>query len=82
MSHQIILQPDGKFAIWSDSADDPTQTNMTDVEVMEYHGEKAKLHAMQNVANIISELREGGKPYFQFTQNWELIQQRKSKKDD
>lgn len=70
MSRQIILQPNGLFAEWSSIVDDFIIFNCTPEKLIEMRVKDAEREIKRSVNEICNELKEGGKPYFQFTQTW------------
>ncbi len=71
MPDQIIKQPDGKFAVWSTVVDDFTILGATVDELAEYYGRKAYAAATGSVRDVIRELDNNEKPYYQFIMTWE-----------
>jgi hypothetical protein len=71
MGHQIVKQPNGKYAIWSTVVEDfvcidcENQQELVD-EFMDY--ERRRTEA--NVARIVSDLDAGRNPYLQFTMSF------------
>lgn len=71
MGHQIVKQPNGKYAIWSTVVDDficidcENQQELVD-EFMDY--EKRRIES--NVARIVADLEAGRNPYLQFTKSF------------
>ena len=75
MSWQIVKQPDGKYAIWSTCVDDFIVTDGTKEEITQVFVDDAKDRVAANVNHIITELEQGGKPYYQFTKTFEELEQ-------
>lgn len=71
MGLQIIKQPNGKFGLFSSVSDGFTAYDCTPDELVEVFldGERNLLEG--RVAEIVAVLNKGGKPYFQFTMNWD-----------
>tara|TARA_R110000851_G_scaffold54489_4_gene128577 strand:+ start:747 stop:1031 length:285 start_codon:yes stop_codon:yes gene_type:complete len=71
MGRQIVIQPDGRLAVWSSIVDDFTDYNASPEEIIEQWAkdERDKIETMVN--KTVSELKTGGKPYFQFTKTFE-----------
>lgn len=64
------MQPDGKFALWSSISEDFVLWDATPAEICEELTVEAKESVLIEVAKIVSKLREGEKPYYQFTQSF------------
>ncbi len=71
MGQQIIKQPNGKFALWSSVVDDFLFLNATPEEIIEFRVQQFRKQTGQEINQIILELNQNKKPYFQFTQSWE-----------
>ncbi len=70
MGRQIIIQPDGKFAIWSSVVDDFVAIDLTMDQVTETFVEQAAHSASHDTRMVMSQLRNGEKPYHQFTMTY------------
>jgi len=71
MGHQIIKQPNGKFAIWSTIIDDFISMDNTPENLIQYYIEASKKEIRERITETINTLESGGKPYYQFTMTWE-----------
>ena len=76
MAHQIIKQPNGKFALWSTVIDDFLVEDATPAEIAQYEVECMKKQVINNTLRIVQRLKDGGKPYYQFTLTWEECKKR------
>lgn len=70
MGHQIIRQPNRKFAIWSSIVDDFVFLNATMEDIIQYYVEKFKKDIRISVKTEIDALDGGEKPYAQFTKTF------------
>jgi hypothetical protein len=71
MGQQIILQPNGKLSIYSSVVDDFIVTDATDQHVKNYYATIAARDAREKTRKIIEALRNGYRPYQQFTITFE-----------
>lgn len=72
MSEQIIIQPNGKYAIWSTIVDDFTYINVSsEDELIEIFLHREKQNIIRRVNDIIKKLKNKEKPYYQFTNTFE-----------
>jgi len=71
MSRQIIIQPDGKLAVWSTGVDDFVIVDADDEELVKYYAEKAYQQAANETADTIAQLRNGDNVLYQFQLTWE-----------
>lgn len=62
MPTQIVLQPDGKFALWSSIVDDFTLIDATPEEVIETLVERQRRQITSHVNTVCSALQRGEKP--------------------
>lgn len=62
MGHQIIKQPNGKFAVWSSGVDDFILIDATPEEIVQDYVEKESERIRKEVADIVTALERGGKP--------------------
>lgn len=74
MSYQIIQQPDGKYAVWSSIVDDFVLGKAVPKDIIEFYLTKERSSIERRVNSVIQELKDGGKPYFQFTKTWSEAQ--------
>jgi len=68
---QIIKQPNGKYCLFSTVVDSVTHYDCTPEEIIEIQKEKATSGIEEKVKGIIKKLEDGGKPYYQFTMNYD-----------
>jgi hypothetical protein len=72
VGHQIIKQPDGKYAIYSTGVDAWIFYDGTAEEVVDFYVEKAEKEARRHTQEILDLLDENPKrAYFQFTMTFE-----------
>jgi len=67
MGRQIIKQPDGKYCVFSSVVEDFIYWDATPEEIIEMEVAEARETIAQRVTAIIEKLKEGRKPYYQFT---------------
>jgi len=80
MGNQIIKQPNGKFCIFSTIVDSVTFYDMTEQDILDEFAEQSRIEIDKKVKEIIKTLKEGGKPYYQFTNTYdEMLQIIKTK---
>ena len=70
MGRQIIKQPDGKYCIFSSIVDDFTLWNATKEELIEDLVDCEREKIVYEVDRVINKLEAGGKPYYQFTKDF------------
>lgn len=73
MARQIIKQPDGKFAIWSSTADGIIMHGATRSQIERFFVLEAEKETIRSVGTIL-DLVDGGHAqdaYFQFAKPWE-----------
>ena len=75
MGHQIVKQPDGKLAIFSDSVNDWIVWDATAEEVVEYYAERAAESARESARRTVGHVMadEPRKSYYQFTQTFAVL---------
>jgi len=71
MSYQIIKQPDGLYCIFSSIVDNVIMYDMKPQDIKDYYLSKEKEDIDARVDKVIKELEEGGKPYHQFTMDFD-----------
>lgn len=71
MGHQIIKQPDGKYALFSSVVDGFTMIDATREELAGYFGDKSRAELEKSVAQKCNALDNGERPYAQFTMTYE-----------
>ena len=82
MGHQIMKQPDGKYAVWSTIVDDFILLNASPENIIEMEIEYQRSRIESGVRDIVNKLNEGFKPYFQFTVSFEEAMELRNKKGD
>ena len=82
MGHQIMKQPDGKYAVWSTIVDDFILLNASPENIIEMEIEYQRSRIESGVRDIVNKLNEGLKPYFQFTMSFEEAMEFRNKKGD
>lgn len=82
MGHQIIKQPNGKFALWSTVTDDFLLEDVTPSEIADYEIKCHSRFVIDHTINIVQKLDKGEKPYYQFTLTWEECQRRMLEKNE
>ena len=70
MSHQIIRQPDGLLAVFSDNVDAFVVTDATPEELVEWYAQEAAERAREAARRQIDLVLNSPKPYAQFTLTW------------
>ena len=71
MGHQIVKQPNGKYAIWSTVVDDFVCIDCeNEAEIVEEFMDYERRRVEINVARIVKVLEDGRNPYFQFTMSF------------
>lgn len=77
MAHQIVKQPDGRYAVWSTIVDDFVIENATPKEIADTWAKEEADRVRNRVDEIVAQLDQGGKPYHQFTKTYgEFVQLR------
>lgn len=71
MSRQIILQPNGKFSVFSSIVDNFIYTDMTSADIISAYCEEECNKIENDVTDITNRLINGEKPYYQFTLSFE-----------
>lgn len=67
MTHQIIKQPDGLYAIFSSVVDDFIWTDCTPEDIIDIQVKEAEKTIREGVLDTVAALEKGKKPYLQFT---------------
>lgn len=72
MGHQIVKQPDGRLAIFSDGVNDWLRWDMTPHEVVEYYAERAAQSARESASRTVHYVMTDNprKAYYQFTRTF------------
>lgn len=80
MGRQIVQQPNGKWAVWTTICDDWLIEDATEAELWAFYEEDIEREVNELIARrkkeiteIIAALKEGGKPYYQFTETYEEL---------
>ena len=71
MSHQIIKQPNGLYAVWSSNVDHFILLDATPKEIVDFETKEATRGIERSVELLVESLDKGGKPYYQFTMSWD-----------
>ena len=71
MGQQIILQPNGKFAVWSSVVDDFVLYDAMPAEILDMWVAIYRRDMERTIARTVIQLRAGEKPYYQFTKTWD-----------
>lgn len=75
MGRQIIKQPNGKFCIFSSIVDSVTFYHMEEQDIINEWVEESRKEIEKKVKEIIADLNEGKKPYYQFTKTYDEMLQ-------
>jgi len=65
MGHQIIKQPNKKYALWSSVIDDFILLNVTTKEIVEFKNKQERKKLRNEINEIIRKLNKNEKPYYQ-----------------
>ncbi len=71
MGHQIVKQPNGKYAVWSSVLDDFILTNAIPEQIIEDECNLEREKIAEHTRRIIDQLEKGEKPYYQSTLSFE-----------
>ena len=71
MGRQIIKQPNGKFCVFSSIVDNVISYDMTEEEIINKFVADSREDIERRVKEIISQLNNNEKPYYQFTHSYE-----------
>lgn len=71
MGRQIIKQPNGKYCVFSSIVDNIISYDMTEQDVINEFVAEAKEDIEKRVKEIIAQLNNNEKPYYQFTHSYE-----------
>ena len=77
MGHQIIKQPDGKYAIWSSVVDDFIAGDLDRADVLIEFAQDAFKESIHRTSRLLELVDAGGKPYHQFTLTYEKAMERR-----
>jgi len=72
MAQIIVIQPDGKFSLWSTFFDEWFMVDLDEEDVIKYFEDKDRKRSIESTKEVIEELKAGGKPY-PFAQTWEEL---------
>jgi hypothetical protein len=75
MGRQIIKQPNGKFCIFSSIVDSVIFYHMEEQDIINEWVEESRKEIEKKVKEIIADLNEGKKPYYQFTKTYDEMLQ-------
>jgi len=70
MGHQIIKQPNSKFAIWSTIVDNFILIDASEEDIVKHFITEATEEIEKDVKHTINELNSGKKPYNRFAMTW------------
>jgi hypothetical protein len=71
MSQQIIKQPNGKYALFSQIVGDFVLIDADPQDIVDEWVKEYKIDMEKKVSEIVSALERGEKPYYQFTMSFE-----------
>jgi enoyl reductase-like protein len=71
MGRQIIKQPNGKFCVFSSIVDNIISYDMTEEDIINEFVAESREDIERRVKEIISQLNNNEKPYYQFTHSYE-----------
>lgn len=71
MGHQIIKQPNGKYAVWSSIATDFVMVDATPADIIEMEVESERERIEKEVIDKVAQMEAGQEPYHQRTMTWE-----------
>lgn len=71
MGHQIIRQPNGKWAVFSSVVDDFVLLDATRDDIVEMRVQDARETIEREIDQKIAALEAGQRAYFQFTMSWD-----------
>ena len=74
MGRQIIRQPDGRYAVWSSVVDDFVMHDVTAQEIEDDFALEAAEEAREGVREVVRALKQGKRPYHQFTMTYDEAQ--------
>jgi len=73
MGRQIIKQPNGKYCVFSSIVDNVISYDMTEEEIINEFVAEAREDMEKRVKDIIAQLNNNEKPYYQFTYSYEKM---------
>jgi hypothetical protein len=71
MGWQIIKQPNNQYCVFSSVVEDLIVVNATEQELKDFYKEESGKRGITKVEDVLRELDEGRKPYFQFTMTFD-----------
>lgn len=71
MGHQIIRQPNGKYCLYSSNVDNIVYYNLLKDDIKAIWQQQSNNQLSDKVDQIIEDLEENKKPYYQFTMSFE-----------
>jgi len=71
MSHQVIKQPDGLYAIWSTTIDNFVVLGAVREEVIDHFVVQAAAEARKRIIETMIKIENDEKAYFQFTMSFQ-----------
>lgn len=75
MSHEIVKQPNGLFAVWSTIVDDFVMLDATPQDIIDDEVKDAKERITNDITKITDELNKNG--YYRHFRSWKEAQQDK-----
>jgi len=73
MGHQIMKQPNNKYAIYSSITETLIGWNIDKESLIEYYKEEASKRAEKETLSILTKIENNEKPYYQFTKTWDEV---------
>ncbi|WP_370398404.1 hypothetical protein [Tenacibaculum dicentrarchi] len=73
MAHQIIKQPNDKYAIYSSITESLIGWGIDRQSLIEYYKEEASKKAEKDTLDILQKIDNNEKPYYQFTKTWDEV---------
>lgn len=71
MGWQIIKQPNNNYCVYSSVLDHLVFADVNEDELKEFYKEEAGRRGVNKVDDVLRDLDEGKKPYFQFTMTFD-----------
>lgn len=71
MGKQVVLQPDGKLAVWSTIVDAFVMYDATIEDVVEDDLQELRRRLTEQLTEVVEKLKRGEKPYRQFTKTYD-----------
>jgi hypothetical protein len=76
MSYQVIKQPNGDLALWSNKSTTFCMLQTNKKSIVTYLSRVAKARIEKEITEILQKLAENRKPYYQFTLSWDKALER------